>query len=139
MTDPADVLRRSRTIAVVGASGTPGKAAWEVPQRLLADGWQVVPVNPAYDQLYGLPCHPDLAAATEANGGPLDLVDVFRPPAAAARVAADAVAVGARAVWLQLGIRSAEARRVVEAAGIDYVEDACTAVVAGYPGVRPSS
>jgi predicted CoA-binding protein len=129
---PEAVLSASRTVAVVGASGTPGKPACEVPQELLAAGWEVIPVNPAYDELYGRRCYPDLAAV-----GPVDLVDVFRPPAEAAAVADAAVAAGARALWLQLGITSAPARAAADAAGIAYVEDECTAVVARRPGVRP--
>ena len=90
--------------------------------RAAATGADVVvlPVNPTWDG-----AAPSLADLDE----PVDLVDVFRRPEHCADVARDAVAIGAGALWLQLGIRSAEARTVAEAAGLDDVEDACTAVV----------
>jgi predicted CoA-binding protein len=83
-------------------------------------GYRVLPVNPLCEEYW-----PSLAALEE----PVDLVDVFRRPEHCPDVAREAAAVGAPALWLQLGIRSAEARLVAEASGMDYVEDACTAVV----------
>jgi predicted CoA-binding protein len=133
VSDPAQVLSSSRTIAVVGASATPGKPAHDVPLALIAAGWDVIPVNPAQDELYGRRCYPDLTAVDR----PIDLVDVFRPSAQTPAVAAAAVAVGANALWLQLGITSPEARAIAEGAGLAYVEDACTAVIARRPGVAP--
>ncbi len=133
--DPAEVLSSSRTIAVVGASGTPGTAAHDVPVALIAAGWDVVPVNPTRAELYGRRCYPDLAAI----GHPVDLVDVFRPSAEAAGVARAAVAAGAKALWLQLGITSTEAARIAADAGLAYVEDTCAGVVSRRPGVAPPS
>jgi hypothetical protein len=85
----------------------------------------VIPVNPACDMVFGLECLPSLAAIHE----PIDLVDVFRREEHAPGLAREAAAVGARAFWLQLGLRSPEARRVALESGMDYVEDLCTAVV----------
>ena len=93
---------------------------------LLRQGYDVVPVRPAgCDSVLGGPCVRALAEIA----GPVDLVDVFRRPDACPDVAREAAATGAGAVWLQLGIVSAEARRIAEEAGLDYVEDQCTKIV----------
>jgi hypothetical protein len=121
---PAEILAASRTIAVVGASRHPGKAAYSVPLQMLRHGWQVIPVNPYADEIWGQRCYPSLADLPE----PVDLVNVFRPSADTPEVARQAVAIGARALWLQLDIVSTRARALAEAAGLDYVEDRCIAV-----------
>lgn len=125
MTDAFALLRDARTIAVVGASPDPWKESHGVMHYLLAQGYRCIPVRPDGAEVLGVP-----AARTLAEiGEPVDLVDVFRRPEYCAAHAREAVAIGAKAVWLQLGIVSAEARAITEAAGIGYVEDACTAVV----------
>jgi predicted CoA-binding protein len=122
---PADILRSARTIAVVGASRDPGKAGGSVPFGLQRRGFRIIPVNPYADELFGERVCRSLTDITEH----VDLVDVFRPAADAPEIARQAATIGAGALWLQLDIRSAEARRIAEAAGLDYVEDECTAVV----------
>jgi predicted CoA-binding protein len=93
---------------------------------LLAQGYRVIPVRPRdCDEVLGVPCVASLAEIEE----PIDLVDVFRRPEHAPEHAREAIEAGAKAFWLQLGLRSAEARALCEAADVDYVEDACTAVV----------
>ena len=92
---------------------------------LLRQGYDCVPVRPDCDEVLGVPCVPTLLDVDR----PIDLVDVFRRPEHCAEHAREAVAAGAKALWLQLGIVSPEARAVAEAGGLDYVEDACTAVV----------
>jgi predicted CoA-binding protein len=123
--NPRDILSDALTIAVVGASRHPRKTAHAVPYQLLKHGWRVIPVNPYVDQIWGERCYPVLAEIPE----PVDLVNVFRPSADATDVVRQAIAIGAKAVWLQQDIVSPEGRRMAEVAGIDYVEDACTAVV----------
>ena len=88
-------------------------------------GYRCIPVNPNADEVLGERCYPSLADVPES----VDLVDVFRRAEYCAGVAREAAATGAPALWLQLGLRSAEARDVAEEAGMEYVEDACTAVV----------
>jgi predicted CoA-binding protein len=122
---PEEILREARSIAVVGASPEPRRPSYGVMAYLLRAGYRVVPVNPLADEVLGLRCLGSLAELEE----PVDLVDVFRRPEHCGAVAREAVAAGAGALWLQLGIASAEARQVAEEAGMDYVEDACTAVV----------
>jgi len=93
---------------------------------LLEQGYRCIPVRPAgCDEVLGVPCVRTLAEIDE----PIDLVDVFRRPEACPEVAREAVAAGARSLWLQLGIVSPEARRIADAAAIDYVEDECTKIV----------
>lgn len=122
--DPLDILRHAKTIAVVGCSATPGKDAHEIPKYMLDHGYDIIPVNPSAPEIFGRKAYKSLAEI----GRPIDLVDVFRPAAEAPEVARQAAAVGAKAVWLQLGIRSDEARRVAKEAGMRYVEDACLKV-----------
>ena len=93
---------------------------------LLDHGYRVVPVRPGdCDEIFGVACAASLADIDEQ----IDLVDVFRRPESCADMAREAVAAGAGALWLQLGIVSPEARRIAVEAGLDYVEDACTAIV----------
>jgi predicted CoA-binding protein len=122
---PEEILREARTIAVVGASPDPGRPSHAVTAYLLRAGYTVIPVNPLADEVLGVPCRSSLAELD----GPVDLVDVFRRPEHCGEVAREAAAAGAGALWLQLGIVSAEARAVAEEAGMDYVENACTAIV----------
>lgn len=119
-----EILEASKVIAVVGASRDPNKAGGSVPEGLQRRGFRIIPINPFADTLFGERVYRSLAEVPEK----IDLVDVFRPAADAPEIARQAVAIGAQALWLQLDIRSDEARRIAEAAGLDYVEDECTAV-----------
>jgi uncharacterized protein len=122
---PEQILAESRVIAVVGASRDPGKEAHTVPRQIASHGWTVIPVNPYADEVFGQRCYPTLADVPE----PVDMVNVFRPSADTPDVARQAVAIGAKALWLQLGIANAQAREIAEAGGLEYVEDLCIAVV----------
>jgi uncharacterized protein len=92
---------------------------------LLAQGYRVIPVRPLVKDVLGVPCVASLSEIEE----PIDVVDVFRRAEFCPAVAEQAVAAGAKALWLQLGIVSAEARAIAEPAGLDYVENECTAIV----------
>ncbi|NDZ95283.1 CoA-binding protein [Streptomyces sp. SID6673] len=115
------ILRTYDTITVVGASANPSKAANEVPAYMAEHGWRIIPVNPHADEIVGQKVYRTLADIPEQVG----LVDVFRPAEDAAEVARQAVAAGATALWLQLGISSDEARAIADDAGLLYVEDRC--------------
>jgi uncharacterized protein len=128
---PAQILAQARTIALVGASPRPERPSHGVMRYLLAQGYHVVPVRPGdCDSVLGVPCVTSLAEIDE----PIDLVDVFRRAEFCPDVARAAVAAGAKALWLQLGIVSPEARRIASEGGLDYVEDECTAIV--HRGIR---
>jgi uncharacterized protein len=123
---PEEILRAAQTIAVVGASPDPGRPSYGVTAYLLRAGYRVIPVNPlAGGDVLGLRCVASLAEVDE----PVDLVDVFRRSEFCRDLAQEAAAIGAGALWLQLGVVSDEARRIAEEAGMDYVENACTAIV----------
>ena len=115
------ILTRYDTITVVGASRAAVKAAHSVPAHMQRHGWRIIPVNPYAEQILGEQVYRRIGDIPEQVG----LVDVFRPPGQTPDIARQAVAAGATALWLQLGIASAEARAIAEAAGLLYVEDRC--------------
>jgi len=119
-------------IAVVGASRDPNKAGGSVPAGLQQRGFRIIPINPYADTLFGERVYRSLAEVPEL----VDIVDVFRPAAEAPDIARQAVAIAAKVLWLQLDIRSDEARRIAEAAGLDYVEDECTGVTSSIYRIR---
>jgi len=125
MTPRDDVMRRifeeSETIAVVGASSNPDRAGHYIPAYLKGRGYKIVPVNPNHDEVLGERCYDSL----EDIPFPVDAVEVFRRPEHTPEVARQAVAIGAKALWLQLGISNDEARRIAEEGGLLYVEDEC--------------
>lgn len=129
MRSPAEILREAKTIALVGASPRPDRPSHGVMRYLLTQGYDVIPVRPVgCDEVLGVPC----ARSLHEIDRPIDLVDVFRRSESTPPHAHEAVEVGAGALWLQLGVVSAEARRIAEDAGLDYVEDLCTAIVHRY-------
>jgi uncharacterized protein len=130
-----EILEAARTIAVVGASRDPSKAGGSVPEGLQRRGFRIIPVNPFAETLFGEKVYASLLDVPEK----VDIVDVFRPSRDAVEIARQAAAIGATALWLQLDIRSGEARRIAEAAGMDYVEDECTAVVASLHRIRKTA
>lgn len=118
------ILARTRRIAIVGLSDRPSSASHVVADVLQARGFEIVPVNPAVDEVLGVPAVASLADIE----GPVDLVDVFRPVEVLPDVAREAAAIGAPALWNQLGLRSDEAAAIARDAGMDYVEDHCVKV-----------
>lgn len=126
LTDDADIaqlLRDTRTIALVGASDRPERAAYEVMGVLLAHGYRVIPVNP---QLAGQQVHGQTVVASLADvEGPIDMVDVFRRSEFVGEVVDEAIAAKAGAVWTQLGVIDTDAAARAEAAGLTVVMDRC--------------
>jgi predicted CoA-binding protein len=118
------ILTAYDTITVVGASAATAKAAHLVPAHMQRHGWRIIPVNPHAEVILGEAVHRTLADIPEQVG----FVDVFRPSWQAPDIARQAVAVGASALWLQLGILSDEARAIAADAGILYVEDRCLVI-----------
>jgi predicted CoA-binding protein len=115
------IYQACRTIAVVGASTSPDKAAHFVPEYLKQQGFEVVPVNPSADEILGEQAH----ATLEDIDQPLDVVVVFRPSKEAPDIARQAVRAGVKVLWLQEGIDSQEAARIARDAGLTVVMDRC--------------
>ncbi len=128
------MLTESRTIAVVGASPRPDRPSHGVLRTLVAAGWQILPINPMpealRDGVAGLPCFPTLSAAAASlpTGERIGLVDVFRRSEECEEIAREAVAIGARGLWLQLGVISPAAAQIANEASMLFVQDRCPAI-----------
>lgn len=126
-----ELYRDTSTIAVVGCSLNWAKPSAVVPAYMRSKGYRIVPVNPTEPEILGEPCRASLAEISE----PVDIVNVFRPAAEAPAIARATVELGARCLWLQTGIVSAEARAIAEAGGLSYVEDNCIGITHGELGL----
>ena len=123
-----DLLARSRTVAMVGASPNPTRPSYFVFSYLRTRRrLDVTPINPAVHAIDGLKAYPTLAAYAAERGAP-DIVDVFRKPADAPQVTREAIAAGAKAIWFQYGVINEEAIRLADEAGLDVVVDRCIKV-----------
>jgi predicted CoA-binding protein len=118
------LVREARTVAVVGLSPDPGRPSHGVARYLRRSGLRILPVNPNLTTWEGLPAYASLADVPE----PVDVVDVFRRPEHVPAIARDAVAIGAGALWLQLGVISDEGASLAADGGLDVVMDRCLAV-----------
>ena len=127
ITELRRLLKSCRTIAVVGLSAEWHRPSYFAAQYLQQHGYRIVPVNPRYETVLGERCYPSLSAIPH----PVDMVDVFRREADLPPIAREAVAIGARCLWQQLGVRSAEADAIARAAGLDSVMDRCVKIEHG--------
>jgi uncharacterized protein len=127
------IYASARTIAVVGASADPSKPAHQIPRYLQSQGYRIIPVNPRGGELFGERVFRSLAEIDV----PVDVVDVFRPAEEAPEIARRAIAIGAKVLWLQLGIESEEARQLAEAAGLAVVMNRCMGATHGMLGLGP--
>ena len=118
------VLRESRTIAVVGLSADWFRPSYFAAKYMQEHGYRIIPVNPKYDRILGEKSYPDLRAIPE----PVDLVDVFRKPADALPIAEEAIAIGAKTLWLQIGVINEEARETAKAGGLTVIMDRCVKI-----------
>jgi uncharacterized protein len=118
------LLRRARTVAVLGLSATPGRPSHHVASELQKFGYRIVPVNPNATEILGERAWPDLAAAL-AGAGPVDVVDIFRRPEHVAGIVDDAIRLKIPALWFQEGVIDAAAARKARDAGIFTVMDRC--------------
>jgi predicted CoA-binding protein len=133
MSDATDIptLRRllqdCRRIAVVGVSADWNRPSNFVAKYLLEHGYRMIPVNPKYAEVLGQTCYPDLVAAKNAAGA-IDLVDCFRRAADIEPIAAAAISIGARCLWMQLGVVNEKAAAIARAAGLEVVMDRCVKI-----------
>jgi predicted CoA-binding protein len=118
------ILKDSRTIAVVGLSPKPHRPSHQVARYLMRAGYTIIPVNPGQSTILGLPCYPNLRAIPT----PVDMVDIFRRQKEVLPIVEDAIAIGARFVWMQEGIVNQEAAARAEAAGLVVIMDRCTKI-----------
>ncbi len=121
------ILKTCRTLAVVGLSANWYRPSFFAAKYLQEHGYRIIPVNPQYDRILGEKCYPSLAAIPEK----VDLVDCFRRSEEIPAIADEAVAIGAKVLWMQLGVTSPEARRRAQAAGLEVVEDRCMKIEHG--------
>lgn len=122
MTAPEEeILRNYKTVAVVGLSDNPERASYRVASYLKEHGYQIVPVNPAVKWVLGQLCYPDLASVS----GPVEVVDVFRRPEDVGPIVDQAIAKGAKVIWMQEGIVNEEAAAKARQAGLKVVMDRC--------------
>jgi predicted CoA-binding protein len=118
------ILTESKTIAVVGLSPKPHRPSHQVASYLMAAGYTIIPVNPGQDEVLGQTCYPTLRDIP----GPVDLVDIFRRQEEVLPIVTDAIAIGAKHIWMQEGIVNEEAAARAEAAGLGVIMDRCTKV-----------
>ena len=118
------ILRESRTIAVVGLSANWYRPSYFAAKYMQEHGYRIIPVNPQYDSILGEKCYPSLAAIPEK----VDIVDCFRRSEEIPAIADEAIAIGAKVLWMQLGIRNDEAARIAMDAGLDVVMDRCVKI-----------
>jgi predicted CoA-binding protein len=115
------ILHGNKIIAVVGLSDKPERQSYRVAEYLQQSGYKIIPVNPKISEVLGEKAYPDL----ESIPGKIDVVDVFRKSEEVLPVVKSAIAIGAKAVWLQEGIYNEEAAKLAEEAGIDFVMGLC--------------
>jgi predicted CoA-binding protein len=118
------ILRNTRTLAVVGLSANWYRPSYFAAKYMQEHGYRVIPVNPAYDSVLGEKCYKSLRDIPEA----VDMVDCFRKSAEIPALADDAIAIGAKVLWMQLGVENGEARRRAETAGLQVVENRCVKI-----------
>ena len=121
------ILRGSRTIAVVGLSAQWHRPSYFAAKYLQEHGYRIIPVNPTYDAILGEKSYKSVRDIPEK----VDVVDCFRKSEEIPKLADDAIAIGAKVLWMQLGVENAEARRTAEAAGLEVVENHCMKIEHG--------
>lgn len=122
------ILRSYRVWAVVGCSSDPVRPSYGVARYLLGQGYEVVPVNPHEESVHGLPVYPDLRSVPADHRAPIEVVDLFRRSDAVLPHVEEAIAIGAKAVWMQLGVWNLEAAELAAHEGLLVVMNRCPAI-----------
>lgn len=125
--DIVELLREAETIAVVGCSPKPYRDSHSVARYLMEEGYRVVPINPAHEELLDVKAYADLASARDGEGR-IDIVDIFRAPHLVRPHVEEAVTIGTRLIWMQLGIINEPAAKLAREAGIPVIMDECLRV-----------
>jgi hypothetical protein len=123
-----EILKRYKNIAMIGLSANPYRPSHFAAIYMLSYGYNVIPINPRETEILGRTCYPTLAAAHAAHPGKIELVDVFRNSKDVPPIVPEAAAVGAKVLWLQLGVINDEAAQAAIAAGMDVVMDRCVKI-----------
>lgn len=123
----AAILKNYRVVAVVGLSADPGRPSYQVARYLQEHGYHIVPVNPGYTEILGEKCYPSLKDIPFS----VEVVDIFRQPEAIEAIVSEALEVGAKVIWMQLGLIAEEPARRARAAGLQVVMDRCLKIEHG--------
>ena len=118
------ILKENHTIAIVGLSADWYRPSYFAAKYMQEHGFRIIPVNPKYTEILGEKCYPDLKSIPEK----VDMVDVFRKSADCAPIALEAVAIGAKTLWLQIGVENDAARDTAESAGLEFVQNRCVKI-----------
>ena len=127
-----DILRSAKTIAVVGCSADPSRTSYAISKYLLQVGYEMIPVNPSYEEVHGQVCYPDMNAIPDDIQ--VDIVNIFRRPGYTASMVEDVIERVERTgekpvIWTQIGVSSRQAQSLAEEAGLPYVKNRCIMVV----------
>ena len=127
-----DILRDSKTIAVVGISADPSRTSYAISRYLIEVGYTVIPVNPSYEEVHGLTCYPDMDSIPSDIH--IDIVNIFRRPGYTAAMVEDVIGRIKRTgetpvIWTQIGVSSKQAQSLADSAGLVYVKNRCIMVV----------
>ena len=117
-------LKENHTIAIVGLSADWYRPSYFAAKYMQEHGFRIIPVNPKYTEILGEKCYPDLKSIPEK----VDMVDVFRKSADCPPIAKEAVAIGAKVLWLQLGVENDEAKAIAESGGLEFVQNRCVKI-----------
>lgn len=123
-----EILKSYHHIAVVGISDNPSRPSRSVARYMIHAGYTIYPVNPGVRKILGLTCYPSLTEAAKAHPGTIEIVNIFRRSAEVPPVVEEAIDIGAKVIWMQLGITNDKAARMAEKAGLSVIEDHCIAV-----------
>jgi predicted CoA-binding protein len=118
------ILKENHTIAIVGLSADWYRPSYFAAKYMQEHGFKIIPVNPKYTEILGEKCYPDLKSIPEK----VDMVDVFRKSADCAPIAQEAVDIGAKTLWLQIGVENDEAKAIAESGGVEFVQNRCVKI-----------
>jgi predicted CoA-binding protein len=127
MTIP-EILSTFKTIAVVGLSDKPEKPSHSVSKYMLEAGYTIIPVNPMHEQVFGLKCYPNLSSLPDEVKASIEIVNVFRNPSDVPPIVDEAIQIGAKVIWLQLGITHEASAEKARLSGLEVVQNRCILV-----------